>query len=74
MVLEISLLLAAAAAVAAFVLVARIRGWEWTGFRDKTLWDWMQLLVIPLALAAVAFGFDSLQRDRDQRREDRTRG
>lgn len=26
------------------------------GFKDKTIWDWMQLLIIPIVLAAVSFG------------------
>ena len=24
--------------------------WKWTGFGDKTLWDFLQLLVVPVAL------------------------
>lgn len=29
-------------------------GWHWTGFRaNKQLWDWLQLLVLPLALATL---------------------
>ena len=32
--------------------------WTWTGFRDNnTLWDWMQLLLLPLALAVVPIWF-----------------
>jgi uncharacterized protein YjbI with pentapeptide repeats len=38
--------------------------WTWTGF-DKTLWDWMQLLIIPVSLALGAF----LLNRSDQRRE-----
>jgi hypothetical protein len=30
------------------------RHWSWTGFSDNdTLWDWLQLLLLPLAVAAV---------------------
>jgi hypothetical protein len=36
----------------------------------KTLWDWLQLLVIPLALAGLAFLLDASQSSREQRRED----
>jgi uncharacterized protein YjbI with pentapeptide repeats len=25
--------------------------WDWTGFRGKTLWDWLQLLIVPAILA-----------------------
>jgi uncharacterized protein YjbI with pentapeptide repeats len=44
---------------------------RWTGFTGKTFWDWLQLLVIPLALAAVAFGLNYFANERDQQREDR---
>jgi Pentapeptide repeats (9 copies)/Pentapeptide repeats (8 copies) len=43
---------------------------RWTGFAGKSLWDWLQLLVIPLALAAIAFGLNYLADERDLRRED----
>ncbi|MFQ6028316.1 MAG: pentapeptide repeat-containing protein [Dehalococcoidia bacterium] len=37
---------------------------KWTGFQGKTLWDWMQLLFIPLFIAAAgAFSFFELQRE-----------
>ncbi|MGH2514144.1 MAG: hypothetical protein ACRDHP_00665, partial [Ktedonobacterales bacterium] len=26
--------------------------WGWTGFRGNTLWDWLQLLVLPIVLAS----------------------
>ena len=71
----------AAAVVIAFTTLAYVRGWEWTGFAERrrgdevlparTLWDWLQLLVVPLALAAVAVLFNQWQSDREQRREDR---
>jgi uncharacterized protein YjbI with pentapeptide repeats len=65
------------------VLAYRLR-WRWTGFAEvrtprsgdedvqpaKTLWDWLQLLVIPLALAGLAFLLNQSQSDREQRRED----
>lgn len=32
--------------------------WTWTGFKDNnTLWDWLQLLLLPLALAVVPIWF-----------------
>lgn len=68
------------AAVAAFVGFAYVRGWRWTGFTassragvaspdssTKTLWDWLQLLIIPLALAAVGFALNAAQSAREQR-------
>ena len=26
------------------------RSWAWTGFSGKTLWDWIELIVVPLAV------------------------
>lgn len=34
---------------------------DWTGFATKTLWDWMQLLIIPVVLAAVSLSFNAQQ-------------
>lgn len=34
---------------------------DWTGFSGKTLWDWLQLLIIPFALAGAALWFNWLQ-------------
>lgn len=32
--------------------------WTWTGFKDNnTFWDWLQLLLLPIALAAVPIWF-----------------
>ncbi|HEX3332324.1 MAG TPA: hypothetical protein VHS27_20550 [Gaiellales bacterium] len=27
-------------------------GWAWTGFDGRTLWDWLELLVLPIAVTA----------------------
>jgi hypothetical protein len=75
----------AIAAVAAFTVIAYRRGWRWTGLPAdpgdgspaipprpaKTLWDWLQLLVVPLVLALAAFALNAAQSDRDQRQEER---
>ncbi|MGO9956656.1 MAG: pentapeptide repeat-containing protein [Solirubrobacteraceae bacterium] len=37
------------------------------GFRGKTLWDWVQLLLIPLGLVGLAFLLNKWQNDRAQR-------
>ena len=29
----------------------RRRLWGWTGIGDKTLWDWLQLLILPAVVA-----------------------
>jgi hypothetical protein len=67
------------AAAIGFVLAAYVRRWEWAGFagsRDddrapKTLWDWLQLLIVPLVLALAAFALNAAQSDRDRRQEER---
>ena len=42
---------------------------RWTGFGKKTLWDWLQLLVVPLALAMIAFLLNTFEDERDRRRQ-----
>jgi uncharacterized protein YjbI with pentapeptide repeats len=45
----------------------------WTGFGDKKLWEWLQLLsalAIPIVLAAAGFWFTAQQDARQQRIED----
>ena len=48
---------------------------DWTGFNGnsksgKTLWDWMQLLFIPVVLAVAGFWFNQIQKDRDKKAEE----
>jgi hypothetical protein len=42
------------------------RLWARTGFGDKTLWDLLQLLIVPLALAGIGFWFSTQQDARQQ--------
>src|SRR5215469_8062036 len=53
-------------------------GWTWTGFgpftpptsdyqRGATLYDWLQLAVVPAAIAFGVVGLSRLQQQRDQR-------
>jgi uncharacterized protein YjbI with pentapeptide repeats len=37
----------------------------------KTLWDFLQLLIVPAILVVIALGFNAAQASRDQKREDR---
>lgn len=51
--------LARVGVVSAAVLTVLIVGgyvfnWVWTGFRGNTLWDWLHLLLVPVALPFVA--------------------
>src|SRR5215208_7969979 len=41
------------------------------GFRGKTVWDWMALLIVPLALVVIGLLFTMLQDARQQEIEDR---
>ena len=47
-------LLPAAVLVAAIFVVLVVGGyavpWRWTGFTDNTLWEWLELLLVPFAL------------------------
>src|SRR5260370_26499808 len=45
-------------ALIAFIFAAYRFGWSGTGFLNKTLWDWLQLLIIPLVLAVAALLFN----------------
>jgi Pentapeptide repeats (8 copies) len=39
---------------------------KWTGFQEKTLWDWLQLLLIPLVLTVGGLLFSTYQHNTDQ--------
>jgi uncharacterized protein YjbI with pentapeptide repeats len=39
---------------------------RWTGFRRKTVWDWMDLLIVPLVLVVIGLVFTMLQDARQQ--------
>lgn len=45
--------------LAVFALAVYELGWGWTGFKGKTLWDWLQLLIIPVVLAIGGFWLNS---------------
>lgn len=40
---------------------------DWTGFREKTLWDWLQLLIVPIVLSAGAYFFSRAEKRNEQR-------
>jgi uncharacterized protein YjbI with pentapeptide repeats len=44
---------------------------QWTGFSRKTLWDWLQLLIVPAILIGVTFVWSATQTRSDNKREDR---
>jgi len=42
-----------------FVVAADIYYWTWTGFPGNRLWDWLNLLLLPVVLTAVPIWFTS---------------
>jgi hypothetical protein len=32
-------------------------GWKWTGLPEQTLWDWLELLIVPAVLAVGGYLF-----------------
>ncbi len=73
--------LGAATVVAAVAVLIRVgQQYQWTGFGEsvsskqdnqeiqprKTLWDWLQLFIVPLALAALGLWFSAQQDTRQQ--------
>src|SRR5215203_3260825 len=46
-----------------------IRWPRWTGFRGMTVRDWLQLLIVPLALVVISFLFTAQQDQRQQELE-----
>src|SRR5690242_3953327 len=48
-------------AVVAFLIVGAFKHWAWAGF-DKPLYDWMQLLIIPVVLALIAVWFNRIDK------------
>lgn len=39
--------------------------WKWTGFLGKTLWDWLRLLITPVALTIGGFWFSQIQKNNE---------
>lgn len=70
-------------ALAIFAWFGYRRRWSWTGLPAdpgdpatgrpsvpaKTLWEWLQLLIVPLVLAVAAFGLNAAQANRDRQSE-----
>lgn len=51
-----------------FLLVTAIGGyafhWTWTGFQGNTLWDWLLLLLLPVALAVTKLAYAGYQQQK----------
>jgi uncharacterized protein YjbI with pentapeptide repeats len=78
--------LGAATVIAAVVVLIRVgQRYQWTGFGEsvqpkpndqeiqskKTLWDWLQLFIVPLVLAAIGLWFAAQQDARQQQLEEK---
>jgi uncharacterized protein YjbI with pentapeptide repeats len=48
------------------MLAIAAAGRSWTGLRGKTVWDFLQLLIVPLMLVAIGFWFTAQQDTRQQ--------
>jgi hypothetical protein len=46
------------------------RLWRWTKFGNKSGWNWLELLVVPFAIAGIGFWFTMHQDARQQQIED----
>jgi uncharacterized membrane protein len=59
------------------IVLGYVREWEWTGlvkdkaYTKRTLWDWLQLLIIPAVLAGVGLWFNRQQREQELHTADR---
>lgn len=49
------LMLGLTAAFVGFVVVGYLVPLDWTGFTGNTLWDWLSLLLLPVAITSVRF-------------------
>lgn len=47
---------------------AYIFNWQYTGFGPKTIWDWLELLIIPLALAIGGYVFNQVDKQAERER------
>jgi hypothetical protein len=54
------------AIIAIFLLLSAVGGylfhWTWTGFQGNTLWDWLKLFLLPVALVTAKISFKGHQR------------
>lgn len=48
-------------------------GWDWTGFKGNTFWDWLSLLITPVTIAVVSTLFSYQQSRRSMLADERKR-
>jgi uncharacterized protein YjbI with pentapeptide repeats len=60
-----------AASIASFAVILALIAFgyrlSWTGFLKKNLWDWLQLLIIPVVLAIAGFWLSQIQKRGEER-------
>jgi uncharacterized protein YjbI with pentapeptide repeats len=71
---QVALFIGIAVAATTLIVLLAIGGASlgWTGFQGKTVWDFLQLLIVPLMLVAIGLVF-SLQQDARQQRVEEQR-
>jgi hypothetical protein len=57
-------------ALGIFIYLGYSHRWKWTGFPQKRLFDWMQILVIPIAVAIGTFALNRAAKRRDDKAQD----
>ncbi len=69
---QVALFIGIAVAATTLIVLLAIGGASlgWTGFQEKTVWDFLQLLIVPLMLVAIGLVFSLQQDARQQRVED----
>jgi hypothetical protein len=72
---EHAILIGIGVALVAVIVLLAIGGASlgWTGFRGKTLWDLLQLLIVPLVLVGIGFLFEMQQAAREEQRAEAER-
>src|SRR5947209_15335503 len=53
-------ILAVCASIGALIVAGYWQNQPWIGFTGKTLWDWMQLLLVPVAIIVGTWVFTTL--------------
>jgi hypothetical protein len=62
-------ILVSSTGVLAFIAVAYLFKWEWTGFPKRELFDWLDMLIVPAVLALGVYWLNAKQSQREQAAE-----